>query len=184
MQPRHHARLQVAARLGLAHWFFGNLYEEVARMPERIADHPSPGGPFAPGSPVRYYVPAAPIMLASTLACVAAGWHRQADRPALAAAGLLTVTGAALTGHLVRAVNLRLLDGASRPADPAERKRLVEHWHRVNRIRLARSPRRPSPCTRAPAADVPDATSSKISRAAHHGCAANRGVRLVLINVP
>jgi hypothetical protein len=136
MRPRHIARLQTAARLGLAHWFFGNLYEEVVRMPARIADHPSPGGPFAPGSPVRYYLPAAPVTLATTLACVAAGWHRRADRQTLAAAGLLTATGAALTGHLVRAVNLRLLEDAKRPADPEERQRLVEHWHRVNRIRL------------------------------------------------
>jgi hypothetical protein len=135
MEPRHHAHLRTASLLGLAHWFFGNLYEEVVRMPARIAEHPPAGGPFAPGSPVRYYLPAAPVTLATTLACVAAGWHRRADRPALAAAGLLTATGAALTGHLVRAVNLRLLDGG-RPADRAERQRLVAHWHRVNRVRL------------------------------------------------
>jgi hypothetical protein len=42
-----------------------------------------------------------------------------------------------LTAHLVRAVNLRLLDGTGPPADPAERERLVAHWHRVNRVRLA-----------------------------------------------
>jgi Domain of unknown function (DUF1772) len=136
MQPRHRSRLQAAAWLGLAHWFFGNLYEEVVRMPARIAEHPPAGGPFASGSPVRYYLPAAPVTLATTLACVAAGWHRRADRPALAAAGLLTATGAALTGHLVRAVNLGLLDGPRRPSNPAERQRLVEHWHRVHRVRL------------------------------------------------
>lgn len=134
MQPRHHVRLQTAARLGLAHWFFGNLYEEVVRMPARIAAQPVVGGPLTAGSPVRYYLPAAPVTVAATLACVAAGWHRRADRPALAAAGLLTATGTAMTGHLVRAVVLRLLDGT--PSDPAERQRLVEHWHRVNRIRL------------------------------------------------
>src|SRR5688572_1248708 len=78
MQPRHHARLQTAARLGLAHWFFGNLYEEVVRMPARIAEQPVAGGPLAAGSPVRYYLPAAPVTVATTLACVAAGWHRRA----------------------------------------------------------------------------------------------------------
>jgi hypothetical protein len=136
MQRIRRAGLSTAAELGLAHWFFGNLYEEVVRMPARIADQPSPGGPLAPGSPVRYYIPAAPVTLAATLACVADGWRRRADRPALAAAALLTAAGTALTAHLVRAVNLRLLDDARRPADPAERQRLVEHWHRVNRIRL------------------------------------------------
>jgi hypothetical protein len=134
VQSHHNARLLTVARLGLAHWFFGNLYEEVTRMPARLAGDPPVGGPFAPGSPVRYYVPAAPVTLATTLACVATGWHRRADRPALAAAGLLTAAGAALTAHLVRTVNLPLLD--SRRPDPAHRRQLVEHWHRVNRLRL------------------------------------------------
>jgi acyl-coenzyme A synthetase/AMP-(fatty) acid ligase len=128
--------LTTAAEIGLAHWFFGNLYEEVVRMPARVAEQPTTGGPFAPGSPVRYYVPAAPVTLATTFACIAAGWRRRTARPALGAAALLTATGAALTGHLVTAVNLRLLDDAKRPADPDERQRLVRHWHRVNRVRL------------------------------------------------
>jgi hypothetical protein len=41
MQPRHHARLRTVALVGLAHWFFGNLYEEVVRMPARVAETPS-----------------------------------------------------------------------------------------------------------------------------------------------
>jgi Domain of unknown function (DUF1772) len=133
MQPHHHARLRTAARLGLAHWFFGNLYEEVVRMPARLAESPT-GSPLSPGSPVRYHLPAAPVTLAATLGCVVAGWDLRTDRPALAAAGLLTAAGAALTGHLVRSVNLRLLGNT--PPDPLERQRLVEHWHRVNRVRL------------------------------------------------
>jgi Domain of unknown function (DUF1772) len=128
MQPR----LGTAAQLGLAHWFFGNLYEEVVGMPARMAEHPPVGGPVAAGSPVRYYLPAAPLTLAATFACVVAGWGRRPARPALAAAGLLTATGAVMTGHLVRAVNLRLLDGA----EPDRAQRLVRHWHRVNRVRL------------------------------------------------
>jgi hypothetical protein len=134
VHPRHHARLLTTARLGLAHWFFGNLYEEVVRMPDRLADAPSGGGLFAPGSPVRYHLPAAPVTVAATLACVVTGWRRRGDRPALAAVGLLTTTGAALTAHLVRTVVLRLLGDP--PPEPRERQRLVEHWHRVNRARL------------------------------------------------
>lgn len=128
------ARLLAAARLGLEHWFFGNLYEEVVRMPQRLADSPGPGGPFAPGSPVRYYVSAAPLTLGATIAAVAGGWGRREERPALATAGLLTAVGAALSAHLVRTVNLRLLDDT--PLDDAERQLLVTHWHRVNRVRL------------------------------------------------
>ena len=48
-----------------AHWFFGNLYEAVVRIPDRIAaSEPSSRlarTPFGPGSPGRYYVPVAPI---------------------------------------------------------------------------------------------------------------------------
>ena len=89
---------------------------------------------FGSGSPVRYWLPAAPITVAATLASVVRGWRREADRPALAVAGACTVAGAALTGHLVRSVNRRLL--GPDPMDPAERRRLIRHWHRVNGVRL------------------------------------------------
>ena len=128
------ARLLATARLGLAHWFFGNLYEEIVRMPQRVADAPGAGGPLGPGSPVRYYLPAAPLTLAATFAAIASGWGDREDRPRLVAAGLLTTAGAAMTAHLVRAVNLRLLGDAV--PDNGERRRLVAHWHRVNRVRL------------------------------------------------
>jgi hypothetical protein len=123
--------LSVAARAGLAHWFFGNLYEAVVRMPERLA----PGDRmFAAGSPVRYYLPAAPVTVGATLISVVRGWRRPADRPALTVAGACTVAGAALTGHLVGSVNRRLL--GTDLVDPAERQRLIQHWYRVNGVRL------------------------------------------------
>ena len=129
--PRPGTWISSVARAGLAHWFFGNLHEAVVRMPDRL----TPGEEmFGAGSPVRYWLPAAPITVAATLASVVRGWRRDADRPALAVAGVCTVAGAALTGHLVRTVNQRLL--GPDPIDPAERKRLIRHWHRVNRIRL------------------------------------------------
>jgi hypothetical protein len=55
------------------------------------------------------------------------------DRPALAAAGMLTAVGAAITGYLVRTVVVRLFDEL---LPDAERDRLVAHWHRANRVRL------------------------------------------------
>jgi hypothetical protein len=133
MTRRRTAALLAAARIGNAHWLFGNLYEEVVGMPGRVADGPHAGGVLGPGSPSRYYVPAAPLTLAATLASAAAGWHRREDRPALAAAGALTAAGAVITGHLVRAVIVRLFDDA---LTTAERDRLVAHWHRANRLRL------------------------------------------------
>ncbi|TCK22567.1 hypothetical protein [Pseudonocardia endophytica] len=45
------SRLRGAIRVGIAHWAFGNLYEEVVRMPERVAERPGPAG--SPLGPVR-----------------------------------------------------------------------------------------------------------------------------------
>ena len=125
--------LLAAARLGTAHWLFGNLYEEVVDVPSRIADGPRDGKLLGRGSPVRYYVPAAPLMFAATVASVVRGWDRREDRPALVAAAALTAVGAAITGHLVRTVVVRLFDDR---LTSAERDRLVAHWHRANRVRL------------------------------------------------
>jgi hypothetical protein len=125
--------LLAAARIGTAHWLFGNLYEEVVDMPGRVADGPRDGGLLGRGSPVRYYVPAAPVTFAATLASVVRGWDRREDRPVLVAAGALTAVGAAITGHLVRTVIVRLFDDQ---LTAAERERLVARWHRANRVRL------------------------------------------------
>jgi hypothetical protein len=59
---------------------------------------------------VRYFLPVAPAPLGTTLAAAVSGWHRRSDRPALATAAALTVAGAAITGHLVRTVIVRLFD--------------------------------------------------------------------------
>jgi hypothetical protein len=126
--------LLAAARIGNAHWLFGNLYEEVVGMPARVADGPHDGGLLGRHSPVRYFLPVAPMTLGATLAAAVTGWHRREDRPALAAALALTVAGAGITGQLVRSVVVRLFDDHL-PAD--ERDRLVASWHRANRVRLA-----------------------------------------------
>jgi hypothetical protein len=55
---------------------------------------------------------------------------RPRNRPALATAGALTVVGAAITGHLVMTVIVRLFDDQ---LTDAERDRLVAHWHRATR---------------------------------------------------
>jgi hypothetical protein len=117
------------ARTAVAHWFFGNLYEEVVGVPALVAASP-PGGVLAHGSPARYFLPAAPVTVASVVALAATERTRQS-----VAAALFTVAGAALTAPLVRTVTLDLLTG--RTTDPAERDRLVRTWHRVNRVRLA-----------------------------------------------
>jgi hypothetical protein len=61
-------RLLDVAQLGYAQWLFGNIYEAVVKIPERLAAErrDSAAGPgsqaiLAPGSPLRYYAPVAPI---------------------------------------------------------------------------------------------------------------------------
>jgi Domain of unknown function (DUF1772) len=118
-----------------------NLYEAVVRMPDRLADeHDSAArgetGLLAAGSPARYHLLAAPILLGSTIAAVVDGLRNDGDRAALLVAAVCSLSGAAMTGYLVRRVNLRLLDGGS-PIGPEERHSLMSRWYSANRIRLA-----------------------------------------------
>ena len=137
---RHRGWL-VVARVSHAQWFFVNLYEAVVRMPDRLADHhdspgrSSRGGPLAPGSPARYHLPAAPIVTGSALAVLSAGARRDGGAPARVVAAASSMAATALTGYLVRTVNLRLLDDGP-PIGTDERQQLVDRWHHVNRIRL------------------------------------------------
>ena len=127
------------ARAAHLQWLFVNLYEAVVRMPDRLADaHEDPTrqpGTWAPGSPARYHVATAPVVIGSTAAALVDGVRNDGDRAALLVAGACSASGVALTGYLVRRVNLRLLDGGA-PVGPDERRALVSRWHRVNRIRL------------------------------------------------
>lgn len=132
------------AQLGYAHWFFGNLYEAVAKIPERLAGAPDlavQGEPVSlssvlrPGSPVRYHLAGAPITVVATVSAVTAGWNRPSDRLWLAMSAACTLSGGLLTGYVVREINLKLFFTA-RPLAVAEQEELLRRWHRLNRIRL------------------------------------------------
>jgi hypothetical protein len=126
------------ARLGQAHWFFGNLYEAVVDMPRLLADaRPNrEPGLLRPGSPLRYYLPAAPVILAATAATLADGWRSGGDRRPIVVAAAGTAAATGLTAYLVRVVNVRLL-GDGTPLDETERRALGRTWHRGNLVRLA-----------------------------------------------
>jgi len=100
-----------AARLGLASWFFGNLYEAVVDMPQLLADARQQRAPrlLGPGSPLRYYAPTAPLTLAATTATLVDRWRTDGDKRMIAAAAVSTALATALSAYLVRTVNLRLL---------------------------------------------------------------------------
>ena len=139
------AALLDLAQLGYAQWFFGNVYEAVVKVPDRLsAELPdSPRGAdgrirsiLGPGSPVRYYLPAPPIALAGTLGAVINGMENPRSQRWLTVSAGCWVAGAALTGYVVRKVNLKLFFGAEAPP-PADRDALLRTWYRLNVLRAA-----------------------------------------------
>ncbi len=126
------------ARLGQLQWLFGNLYEAVVDVPRLLADARPDREPrlLGAGSPLRYYLPAAPVTLAATAATLVDSWRSGGDRHAITTAAASTAAAAGLTAYLVRTVNLRLLHDAT-PLDPAERRALIATWHRGNLARLS-----------------------------------------------
>jgi hypothetical protein len=144
-QARCTATLLELAQLAHAQWFFGNVYEAVVRVPERLADSVRDGIDQRPatllgaGSPVRYYVPAAPIAVASTVGAVITARGNARGRRWLAISSGCWLSGAALTAYLVRKVNITLFfasDAAALPS-PVDREALLRTWYRLNVLRIA-----------------------------------------------
>lgn len=91
------------------------------------------------GSPVRYYVPVAPVAVASTLGAVITARGNARGRRWLAISSGCWISGAALTAYLVRKVNIPLFfasDAATLPPR-ADREALLRTWYRLNVIRIA-----------------------------------------------
>ncbi|HST96642.1 MAG TPA: hypothetical protein VLJ85_03305 [Geodermatophilus sp.] len=127
----------MAARLGQTAWLVGNLYEGLVGMPQLLADarpRRSPGL-LTSGSPVRYYVPVAPLAVGATGVTLLQNWRSGGDRRLIAATGSAVASALALSGYLIQTVNRPLLAGAG-PLTDVDRHRLVSTWHRVNAVRL------------------------------------------------
>jgi hypothetical protein len=130
------ARLLDVAKLGYAHWLFGNVYEGVVKVPERVAADPNRTTALGAGSPLRYYAPVLPVTLATTAAALITGWRIDGARRWLAMTAGCWISGLAITAYLVRRVNLTVMFAAE-PAPKAERDALMERWHRLNLVRIA-----------------------------------------------
>ena len=134
--------LLAGAEFTHAHWFFGNLYEALVKIPHRVASaEPTselPRSPLGAGSPGRYYVPLAPLNLPMAAASLLAGW-KQADRRSwLILATASSAAGAGATAYLLRSVNPKLFFGP-RPLGEAEREPLLRRWYRLHAVRIATS---------------------------------------------
>lgn len=119
------------ARLANAQWFAVSLFEDVIKLPDRLAREHGEGA-FAAGSPARYHVPMAPLILGSAAVAAARARPGLARRWAVTGAVLTGLSGA-LTGLLIGTVNVPLLEDT---AAAEQRPRLVTRWHRVNKARL------------------------------------------------
>ena len=126
-----------AAQLGQAAWLIGKLYEGLVGMPQLLADARPARFPglLTAGSPVRYYLPVAPLALGAHGVALLQSWRTGGDRRLIAAAGTSVASALALSGYLVQTVNRPLLSGTG-PLSEADRHRLVSTWHRVNAVRL------------------------------------------------
>jgi hypothetical protein len=135
-------RLLGAAEFTHAHWFFGNLYEVLVKIPDRVAAAEAtpelPRSPFGTGSPGRYYAPIAPLNVPAAIAALVAGWNRSGSRAWLAVAVGSSAAGAAATVYLLRSINPRLFF-SPQPLSEMRRKPLLKKWYRVHALRLTAS---------------------------------------------
>ncbi|RIV21587.1 hypothetical protein DYU11_19500 [Fibrisoma montanum] len=98
---------------GLAHWFFGNLYETVAFTPNTLADPATAlthWNAFTKvTNPVWYFVPMSPLTF---LAALGAYWTGRGQsnslRRSLLATLLFTSAGVLLTVYIVTQINLKV----------------------------------------------------------------------------
>jgi hypothetical protein len=135
-------RLLGVAEFSHAHWFFGNLYEALVKVPHRVAASEAsrelPRSPFGAGSPGRYYVPIAPINAPAAIAALVAGWNRSDSRGWLMVAAASSTTGAAATAYLLRSINPDLFF-SPQPLSETLRQPLLKRWYRVHALRLTAS---------------------------------------------
>ena len=136
------AVLPTIGELACAHGFFGNLYEAIVRVPDRLsADYATIDGDrrlaslFSQGSPVRYFLPGVPIIIGSMFAALLTRSCDPSDRRWLGAAGSALFVSSALTAYLVPNVNVKLFV-AGHPITAGDRDRLLRTWYRLNTIRI------------------------------------------------
>jgi hypothetical protein len=134
---RRRSALLRTAQFGQAAWFFGNVYEALVGMPQLLAgatQYRQPGLLTA-GSPVRYYLPFAPVAVAGTTAALLDSWRSGGDRRMIAATAMSGAGALALSGYLIRTVNQPLLI-ATGALSVTEQRGLISTWHRINALRL------------------------------------------------
>ena len=139
-----HEWMSWLALLLLAQWFFGNLYEAVAIVPNLMSliDLKSRAGEALfetkTRSPIAYYVPASALALPLlTILTVTALLRHTAGVPYIVSACGFVIAGGALTVYIVRSVNLELF--FEPPSDLVRAGTLLAKWKMLNYLRLTLS---------------------------------------------
>ena len=134
------AVLVALALLGLAQWFFGNLYEAVVTAPNwRIGfEYEALTGQSQNADrPLRYYVPTTWVAAVLLWVATVLGWRSQPGaRRWLTGAAVATAASLLLTAYIVTQLNLKLFFGT--PVHDAESVRpLMEQWQALNWVRVS-----------------------------------------------
>jgi hypothetical protein len=142
--PRAVARLLTVAEFGHAQWFFGNVYETIGWIPDRLADRGDLTVPddepvnlramLQPGSPVRYWLPVGPITMAATVGALLAGWNNPPSRRGLLMCAVGTIGSALVTAYTVHNINVKLIFREQRRTE--EQEELLGRWYRLNAMRI------------------------------------------------
>jgi hypothetical protein len=132
-------RLTLAAVIGMAYWFFGNLYEAVVFSPNWVEDSPAQfarlHGFFSNSSPTLYFVPI--TQLATVLVWVL--WWRNRDdelTPNYRRAGVSALLLTALTAYIV-AVLIPRMFGEDYLARSDSLTAAAWQWNVLNVFRMA-----------------------------------------------
>jgi len=135
-------RLMDVAEFTHAHWFFGNLYELLVKVPHRVAGAEASSelsrSPFGAGSPGRYYAPVAPLNAPAAIGALIVGWDRPSARVSLIVGAASSAAGAAATAYILRYLNPRLFF-SPHPLPEDQRGPLLARWYRIHSLRLAAS---------------------------------------------
>ena len=126
----------------LAQWFFGNLYEAVALVPNlmSIIEMKSRTGEALfktkAASPVAYYLPAGALALALVVVLTVTGClQHRSGMPYIISACVFLFTGGAITFYIVRSISLPLFFKPQ--MDLARTSKLIEKWRMLNYVRLS-----------------------------------------------
>jgi hypothetical protein len=139
LSPRRLKWLTLAALLGLAHWFFGNLYEAIVISPNWVVDSPAQltrlNEFFVRTSPTLFFVPVTPI--ATVLVWVVTLLNREPATARNYARASLFIALAMLLNALIVTTLISKLFGSDYLSHTRELQAYAARWNILNVCRMS-----------------------------------------------